>query len=130
MNVMSFPIADVTGPSAATVFYLTLLFIFLTAIITTVFTKWARDKCLKLFDGYHVTLERSRGQTIWGQLKAFSQGIEVVYDHPFVDPRGRKKTSYMIYGAELDTAMLSLFRYHEELSVEQRRNRKAQIAAT
>src|SRR5687768_13120097 len=44
------------GPNAATVFYITLLFIFLTAIITTVVTKWARDKCLKFFNGYHVTL--------------------------------------------------------------------------
>ena len=37
--------------------------IFLTAIITTVVTKWARDKCLKFFNHYHVTLERTRGAT-------------------------------------------------------------------
>src|SRR3712207_2116247 len=85
---------------ASTVFYFTLLFIFLTAIITTVVTKWARDKCLKFFNGYHVTIERSRGQTIWGRLKVFSSGVEVMYDHPFVDARGRKKTSYLLYGAE------------------------------
>src|SRR3954447_13148527 len=89
-----------TGPSGATIFYLTLLFIFLTAAVTAVFTKWARDKCLKFFNGYHVTLERIRGQTMWGGLKIFSSGIEVVYDHAFVDARGRKKTSFMIYGAE------------------------------
>jgi hypothetical protein len=48
-----------TGANAATVFYVTLLIIFLTAIVTTVATKWARDKCLKYFHGFHVTLERS-----------------------------------------------------------------------
>ena len=37
--------------------------------VTAVFTKWARDKCLKYFHRYHVTLERVRGQTIWGGLK-------------------------------------------------------------
>src|SRR3954467_1054200 len=96
---LTFPLAQ-TGPTASGVFYFTLLFIFVTAIITTVFTKWARDKCLKFFNQYHVTLERTRGQTIWGQLKVFSTGIEITYDHPFVDARGRKKTSYMVYGNE------------------------------
>src|SRR5204863_4987209 len=97
------PPAQGAGPGASTIFYLTLLFIFLTAIVTAVFTKWARDKCLKYFHRYHVTLERVRGQTIWGGLKVFSSGIEVVYDHPFIDARGRKKTSFMIYGPEMET---------------------------
>src|SRR6476620_4325843 len=101
-------LAQAVAPAAATIFYLTLLFIFLTAIITTVATKWARDKCLKFFNHYHVTLERSRGQTIWGQFKVFSSGVEVVYDHPYVDPHNRKKTSFMIYGNELEQQMLSV----------------------
>jgi hypothetical protein len=119
-----------SGPSAATIFYLTLLFIFATAIVTTVFTKWARDKCVKFFTHYHVTLERNRGQTIWGQLKVFSSGVEVTYDHPYVDAHGRKKTSYMLYGAEMDQQLLSLFRYHAELSPEQQRSRQRQINRT
>jgi hypothetical protein len=116
--------------SAASVFYLTLLFIFLTAIVTTVATKWARDKCLKFFDGYHATLERSRGQTLWGQLKVFSAGIETVYDHPFVDARGRKKTSYLVYGHELEQQLLSLLRYDGELTDAQKRARRKQVHAT
>src|SRR3954467_12630553 len=91
-------LAQSVAPNAATVFYLTLLFIFLTAIITTVATKWARDKCLKFFNGYHVTMERTRGQTTWGKLHVFSSGIEVIYDHPYIDSLGRKKTSFMVYG--------------------------------
>ena len=118
------------GASAAAIFYLTLLFIFLTAIVTAVATKWARDKCLKFFHGFHVTLERSRGQTIWGQLKVFSSGIEIVYDHPFADARGRKKTSYLLYAAELDPQALSLLRYHGELSDEQKKLRDQQIRRT
>src|SRR5437868_8781548 len=100
-------LADAT-PSTSTIFYLTLLFIFLTAIITAVATKWARDKCLKFFNHYHVTLERTRGQTIWGKLKVFSSGVEIVYDHPFTDVHGRKKSSFMIYQQELDQQMLSV----------------------
>lgn len=82
----------VTGKiDPSTVFYITLLFIFLTAIVTAVLTKWAKDKCLKLFHDYHVTIERLRGQTSWGDLHVFSQGIELLYDHPFVDVRGGRR---------------------------------------
>src|SRR5215210_8821210 len=95
-------LAQAAAPAASTIFYLTLLFIFLTAIITTVTTKNARDKCLKLFNHYHVTLERVRGQTSWGKLRVFSTGVEIVYDHPYVDHRGRRKTSYLIYQHELE----------------------------
>lgn len=116
-----------SGPSASTIFYLTLLFIFLTAIITTVATKWARDKCLKFFNRYHVTLERARGQTIWGRLKVFSTGVEVVYDHAYVDTRGRKKTSSLLYQQELDTQLLSLLRYHDELDALTQKARERQI---
>jgi hypothetical protein len=119
-----------SGPDAATVFYVTLLFIFATAIVTTVFTKWARDKCLKYFHGFHVTLERTRGQTIWGEVKIFATGVEIIYDHPFIDARGRKKTSYMLYGPEFEQQLLSLFRYHEELSDGQKKRRRDQIRST
>src|SRR5947209_7547413 len=105
-----------SAAGAAAIFYLTLLFIFLTAIITTVATKWARDKCLKFFNHFHVTLERQRGQTIWGELRVFSSGVEMIYDHAFVDVRGRKKTSFLIYGPEVEGGqVLSILRYHDEL---------------
>jgi hypothetical protein len=126
----AFPLAQAQGPSAATVFYITLLFIFLTAAVTTVVTKWARDKCLKFFNHYHVTLERVRGQTSWGKLKVFSSGIEIVYDHPYVDHRGRKKTSYLVYQPELDQQLLSLLRYHDELDDAGQKARLKQVHRT
>src|SRR5438309_6978066 len=104
-----------SGPSAAAIFYLTLLFIFVTAILTAVITKWSKDKCLKFLDGYHVTLERSRGQTSWGTLKVSSGGIEIVYDHAYVDVLGRRKTTAMLYPQDLDGQLLAILRYHDEL---------------
>src|SRR4051794_38274271 len=103
------------GVNATTVFYLTLLLVFVAAIVTALATKWSRDKCLKLLDGYHITLERVRGQTTWGRLKVFSTGIEIVYDHPFVDVQGRQKTSSILYAADLEPQVLGIFRYHNEL---------------
>ncbi|HZZ41542.1 MAG TPA: hypothetical protein VFE58_01270 [Tepidisphaeraceae bacterium] len=124
------PAAPANGVNPSTVFYLTLLFIFLTAIVTTLITKWARDKCLKFFHDYHITVERSRGQVSWGDLRVFSQGIEIIYDHPFVDVRGRKKTSYLLYQPEIETQVLSLLRYHDELTAEEQRDRARQIVRT
>jgi hypothetical protein len=118
------------APSAATLFYITLLFIFVTAIITTVLAKWARDKCLKFFKGYRVTLERNRGATLWGRLKVFSAGIEVVYDHPYIDPHGRRKTSYLFYQNEVDAQILALFRYHAHLSRNEQKHRQNQVDST
>ena len=123
-------VAQVNPPSASAIFYLSLLFIFLTAVVTTVVTKWSRDKCLKFFHGYHVTLERNRGQTTWGTLKVFSSGIEIIYDHAFVDVRGRKKTSYLMYQPDVDQQLLSVLRYEDELDDKQRARRKKQVHRT
>ena len=123
-------LAQSTGPSASTIFYLTLLFIFLTAIITAVATKNARDKCLKFFNHYHVTLERTRGQTSWGSLRVFSTGVEIVYDNPYVDHRGRRKTSYLVYQQELEQQLLSVLRYHDELEPGHQKLRLKQVHRT
>jgi hypothetical protein len=130
MPPLPLTLAQQSGPSASTIFYLTLLFIFVTAVVTTFATKWARDKCLKFFHGYHVTLERTRGQTSWGGLKVFSSGVEIVYDHPYVDHRGRRKTSYMIYQQELEQQVLSVLRYHDELDERARAARAKQVHRT
>ena len=115
---------------ATTIFYVTILFIFLTAIVTAVATKWSRDKCLKLLHHYHVTLERVRGQTSWGKLRVFSTGVEIVYDNPYVDHRGRRKTSYLIYQQELDAQVLTVLRYHDELDAAQQKQRLRQVHKT
>lgn len=119
-----------SGPSASTIFYLTLLFIFLTAIITTLVTRYSRDKCLKFFHQYHVTLTRSRGQTVWGGAKVFASGLEVVYDHPFTDLRGHRKTSQLYYQSDLDNNILCLCRFHDELDPSQAKAREQQIRRT
>jgi hypothetical protein len=124
------PPAPSGGPSASDIFYLTLIGIFLTGIVTTLVTKWARDKCLKFFNKNHVAVERLRGQTIWGTLKVFSSGIEVVYDHAFPDHRGRKKTSFLIYQQELEQQVLSIFRYAGALNEQESRERQRQIHRT
>src|SRR5437870_5440226 len=126
---MRMPLAQ-SAISAANVFYLTLLLIFLIAVITAILSKRSRDKCLKFLNGYHVTLERMRGQTTWGTLRVFSSGVEIVFDRPYLDTRGRKKTSFLLYGNEMDPQLLSILRYHDELSDAAKRAREKQVKRT
>src|SRR5205085_1630476 len=101
-----------------------------TVVVTTVLGKRTRDKCLKFFNGYHVSLERMRGQTTWGTLRVFSSGIEMVYDHPYLDTRGRKKTSFLLYGNEIDPQLLCLLRYHDDLGEHAKAAREKQVRRT
>jgi hypothetical protein len=112
---------------AATIFYFTLIFIFLSAIVTAVVTKWWRDKCLKFFNRYHVTVEKFRGHTTWGQLKVFPTGLEVMFDHPYCDRHGRLKRSSLLYQTDVENTILAILRYHDELSEKDQKRRLRQV---
>lgn len=117
-----------SGTSASTIFYLTLLFIFLTAIVTTFVTRWSKDKCLALLKRSHVTLVRNRGlKATWGALRVFSAGVEVVFDSPYTDLRGHRRTTQLFYQSDLDTSVLCLCRVHDELSEKEKLWRQRQI---
>ena len=111
-------------------FFLSLLFIFATAIVTALVTKWSRDKCLKFFAGDHVTLERDDGRCVWGELEVYSQGVEVTFASPGTDRIGRRRSSVMVYPAELDAATLAILRYDDALSPKDREQRRKQVKKT
>ena len=61
---------------------LTVLVIFLTAIIAALAGAWQRDKCLKLMDDYHATYLTTAGTSAWGDLVVYSRGIELAVRQP------------------------------------------------
>lgn len=117
-------------PKASDIFYISLLGIFLTGIVSALVNRLTRDKCLKLLHGYHVTLEKARGQSTWGTLKVFSSGMEVAFGHAYADHRGRKRTSLMVYEQEIDTSVLALLRYEGELDGRAAARRRRQVGRT
>jgi hypothetical protein len=124
------PAAASSGPSASTIFYITLLFIFLTAIVSTFVTRWSKDKCLALLKRSHVTLLRNRGtKATWGVLKVFSAGVEIIFDSPYTDLRGHRRTTQLFYQNELDGNVLCLCRVHDELPQREQDRRAAQVRA-
>ncbi len=108
-------------------FFLTLVFVFGGAIVTALLTRWSRDKCLKLLNGDRVTIERSDGAVVWGTLDVLSEGVEVRFTTPGVDRLGRRRSSVMIYPAELTGKTLGLLRAHETMTEQGRRERDRQV---
>ena len=81
---------------------------------------WMRDRGVRFQPALAGTLQLSRTNAFFlgggkALLNAYYRaatrvGVEVVYDHAYVDSRGRKKTSFLIYQQELDAQLLSLLR--------------------
>ena len=115
---------------ASSAFYLTILVVFVASVVGAVVTRWKRDACLKLMRGYHVTVTRPGGRTIWGTLKVLSSGVELCFDHDVADAHGRVKRSFLIYEPELPAEVASLWRFHDELSAEGQQRRRRQAEAT
>ena len=108
------------------VLVLTILLIFVSAIVGAVIARRRKDRCLRLFDDYHVTLGTIDGKVIWGDLRVFAPGLELVYDAPYRTPLGLIKTSYLLYEPE-SAHILAFTRYVGDLTDAERVERERQV---
>lgn len=110
------------------IFWMTIGAIFLAAIVTAVIQTRRKDRVLKLVHDHHVTLIMNDGRAIWGDLKVFSQGIELRFRERGLQPAGDRPSagSYMIYQHELG-AVIAVVRYLGGLTDEERREVRRQL---
>jgi hypothetical protein len=108
---------------------LAILFIFVTAIITVLIQQRRKDKCLKLLDDYHVSYINAVGTVIWGDLRVYSKGLEVIFDAPYQTRRGLYKTSALIYEKQLADCH-AICRCVDGLTDREQRMRQLQIIRT
>lgn len=108
------------------IFGLTIVFIFLTAIISVIVKLRRKDKCLKLLHDYHVAYLTTTGKVAWGDLVVYSQGIELRFDAPHTTRRGLIKSSAMVYESEMGH-YLALCRVEDGLTEKEKRDRRRQI---
>ncbi len=85
----------------------------------------ARDRCLKSWEGFHVTLERTNGKLVWGVLHVAPTGMELAYLDSVQDER-HIESSYLLYAAEYGEIQ-ALYRYVEQLSDDGKRRRAKDI---
>jgi hypothetical protein len=108
------------------VFWLTILLVFVVGIVAAFVRLLQKDKCLKLLHDYHVTCLAGGRQTIWGDLRVSSSGLELVYDAPYRTRRGLDKSTSLIFADEL-AACVAICRTVHGLTDLERRDRQSQI---
>ena len=94
---------------------ITIVFILLATFIGALVRRRNRDKCLKDFSGYLVTLEKAEGKSIWGKLRIENTGLELFYEAVHKDSEGHSETSYILYKQEYSN-IGALLRFHNQLS--------------
>ena len=107
---------------------LTILFIFVSAIVGAIVARRRRDRCLDLLDDYHITMAKADGQVLWGDLRVFAQGIELKFDAPYSSQQGVIKSSYLLYQPEMEQ-IVAFCRYVGDLTEDERRTRARQVEA-
>ncbi len=107
----------------------TILLIFVTAIIVALVNAWRRDKCLKLMHDYHVTFLTTTRLPTWGDLLVYSRGIELRFDAPYVTRHGTVKSSSLVYDDEM-SGCLALCRISTALTKNESRSRARQVTRT
>ena len=84
-----------------------------------------RDPCLKAFEHYHVTLERSGGKIVWGELELEASGFELLY-RDSVQDTDHIESSYVLYGTEFGDIQ-AIYRYVDDLSEDDRLQRERDL---
>jgi hypothetical protein len=94
---------------------ITVLFIVLSTFVGAFIKGRKKDKCLKAFGGFIITLEDVSGKRIWGQLNIEATGMELAYTQAHDDTDGHIESSYMLYKYEYGNISAHI-RYHDYLS--------------
>lgn len=105
---------------------ITIIFIVISTVIAAFIRGRKRDKCLKSFGGFMVTLEDTSGKYIWGQLRVESTGMELIYSSTYEDPDGHIESSYMIYKYEYGN-ISAVVRYLDMLSAQKHNEREKEL---
>lgn len=106
-------------------FVVSLLIVFVGAMIGSYLRSAVKDRCLKDFDSYHVTLEKANGQIIWGNLRLQTTGMELEY-RVDVQDTAHIETSYVFYKSEYKD-LRGIYRYADDLTPEKRKQRERDL---
>jgi len=103
-----------------------LIFLFIAATVTAYVARKIRDRCLKTFQRYQVTVEMKDGTWLHGRLGVERTGMEFTYmpevPQHMHDP---DESSYLLFQNEYPRMYL-LLRYHDYLSEKERSSREAE----
>jgi len=110
-------------------FAITIVFIVLSAGIAAFCRGRSRDKCLKDFSDYVITVEKKSAETVSGRLKVENTGLELIYLTAEKNKSGDRETSYILYKYEYPEIQM-LIRTHDALSEENKKVREKELKRT
>ena len=108
---------------------LTILLLLVCATVLALIQRYRRDRCLRSFEDFHVTLAEDGGDLVWGRATVYTSGLEIVYTAPVAARLGHWERSYLFYKEQYE-AMGALYRYPEGLSEAEQARRAEIIHAT
>ena len=95
-------------------FFITVGVIFVVALVGAYLRSTVKDRCLKSWEGFHITLERTNGKLIWGVMHLEPSGIELSYLDTVQDEKHIEST-YLLYASEYKEIQ-AFYRYADKLS--------------
>ena len=84
-----------------------------------------KDRVMDGFSGYQVTLEKMDGHLVWGEMRLYSTGLELVYRADVQDEH-HVETSYILYKEEFSQVQ-AIYRYYDDLDEAQRARREREL---
>ncbi|MEA3335117.1 MAG: hypothetical protein U9R25_04355 [Chloroflexota bacterium] len=102
-------------------FIVTLVVILLATLVGSYIRSNHRDRCLKDFDGFHITVERKDNRVMWGEMDLYPTGFELIYRSDVLDDK-HLETSYIFYKDEYQD-LQAIYRYARNLTEEKRKQR-------
>ncbi len=97
-------------------FAITIIFIIAVTFLGAFIKGRTKDRCLRHFSGYPVTLEKKDSKKIWGKLRVENSCLEFVYAEPYLDEKDKHfETSCVVYKNEFGQIFV-LLRYVDDLS--------------
>lgn len=108
---------------------ITIIFIVLATFVGAFIRRRSKDRCLKDFSGYMVTLEETGGKVIWGKLMVENTGLEMVYENVHKDSEGHYEASYILYKQEYSNIQ-ALIRFHDKLNDKDKARRDKDLKKT
>jgi hypothetical protein len=109
--------------------YVSIFVILVTSLVGFYVNSRVRDRCLRDFGGYVVTIEHGADTVVWGRLRTYSAGLEVVYEAAHHDREGHDENSYILYDNELAN-LQAIYRFHDDQSPRGQRRRERDIRRT
>lgn len=104
------------------------IIIFFTALTGSYLQRRKRESVLKELENFHVTARFKDGKRVWGKFKLYSRGMELLFSRPYLNSHDNKITSFIIYPSELEH-LQAIYRYHDELTPENKARRMEEIHA-